>query len=188
MHKVSTVMYYRHVNKYHLRNRITFGQFQYWLQSKVPLYCLITSMCFMLPNKDNCMHLIRAICNISCLWQVSCKTYKDQSASENAWKSLAWIVNWTTEQCSRSGNSFEISMFENWRSMWVVMWTTSNILLAIFSVMTLGITVKYRVRVPSTELSVCVCLSVHAHIYVASILVTKQHWQRLLSAIASDQR
>ena len=43
--------------------------------------------------------LIDAVRNLPCLWQVSCKVYKNLKARENAWKIVAREVEGTTAMC-----------------------------------------------------------------------------------------
>ena len=41
--------------------------------------------------------LIEAVRSLSCLWDVSSKSYRDQRARENAWKQVAEMVRmWDT--------------------------------------------------------------------------------------------
>ena len=64
-------------------------------------------MYFIAAENDDSECLIEAVRTFLCLWQVSCKAYKDQKARENAWKSGAGEVGETAEQCSKK-----------WKSLW----------------------------------------------------------------------
>ena len=56
-------------------------------------------------EKDDSERLIEAIRNFHCLWKVSCKTYKDLTARENAWKTVALETGGAAEQCSKKWKS-----------------------------------------------------------------------------------
>ena len=56
-------------------------------------------------GRDISEHLIEAFRNFHCLWKVSCKAYKDLTARENAWKTVALETGGTTEQCSKKWKS-----------------------------------------------------------------------------------
>ena len=62
-------------------------------------------MCMMAVEKDDSERLIEAIRNFHCLWKVSCKAYKDLTARENAWKTMALETGGAAEQCSKKWKS-----------------------------------------------------------------------------------
>ena len=59
----------------------------------------------MMAVENNSERLIEAVRNFHCLWKVSCKAYKDLTARENAWKTVALETGGAAEQCSKKWKS-----------------------------------------------------------------------------------